>query len=329
MVSKKGVIYKIENLVNGKVYIGQTVRSFKERMKHHLSLLRRGIHNNQHLQSAWNKYGENNFEFSIIETCDIEDIDKLETQWIAHYRETTGVYNLESGGNTNKKLSPETRKKIAKAIKSLKWTGGKHPQAKKIICINTGKIYSSIVEASKDIGCNYDNVHQVCLGNNISAKGKDGKYYQFAYYEEGRSYELKPIRNIKTPKKVICVNTGEIFNSTREAAEKTGVQQSHISQCCNGKRNFAGRMPNGDYRVWEFLENFDPNKKYTFEKRGKFSNRKRKVKCLTTGEIFDTITEAAEKYGLTGSNITAACKGRYKSAGKLPDGTPLRWSYVD
>lgn len=328
-MGEQGVIYKIENLVNGKVYIGQTKQNFERRLKDHLWMLRNGKHDNKHLQNAWNKYGSNNFGFSVVEKCDIEKLDEAERFWIAYYKALKGVYNLESGGTKNKEIHESTRSKMSEITKSHGWVGGKHPNAKKVVCIDTGVIYPSIVEASEDIGCNYDNIHQVCLGNNVCAKGKDGKYYQFAYYEEGKSYELKQIRNIKIPKKVICVNTGEIFNSTREAAEKTGVQQSHISQCCNGKRNFAGQMPNGDYRVWEFLANFDLNKKYTFEKRGKFSNRKRKVKCLTTGEIFDTIAEAAEKYGLNGSNITSACKGRYKSAGKLPDGTPLRWSYVD
>lgn len=329
-MEKLGTIYKIENLVNGNVYVGQTVRQFKERKKQHLSLLRRNIHDNQHLQNAWNKYGEKNFNFSIIEKCKIEDLDEAEIFWISYYKEFVAVYNLESGGNKNKKLSKETRRKLSEATKSQGWIGGKHPRARKVICIDTGVIYPSIVEASQYIGCNYDNIHQVCLGNNVCAKGKDGKYYQFAYYQEGMKYELKPIKNIKEPKKVICVNTGEIFDSTHEASIKTGVSQSKISMCCNGKRRHAGRLENGEWLVWEFLENYNPNKKYVFNKKGKFSNRKKRVKCLTTGEIFDTITEAAEHYEIKSSgNITMACKGEYEYAGRLPDGTKLKWSYID
>ena len=63
-------IYKIENLVNGKLYIGSTV-NYENRFRNHMSELNRNIHKNHHLQSSWNKHGENNFKFSVI--CEIED----------------------------------------------------------------------------------------------------------------------------------------------------------------------------------------------------------------------------------------------------------------
>lgn len=265
-MEKQGCIYKIENLVNGKVYIGQTVQKFNRRMKQHLSLLRRGKHDNIHLQSAWNKYGESSFFFSIEKTCYLTELDQLEVELINHYTMVTGSYNLESGGNKNKSLSLETRNKIAKATKSQGWIGGKHPQAKKVICINNEKIYDSIIEASNELGINYANLHQVLLKVNNSVRGIDGVFYQFDYFEVGKEYKLKNLKNIKTPKRVICVNTGKLFNSTREAAEKTGVNQSKISNCCNGKRNFAGRMSNGDWIKWVFEDDYDPNKEYSFKR---------------------------------------------------------------
>lgn len=265
-MERKGVIYKIENLVNGKVYIGQTVQSPKRRESAHKRNLRKGIHDNDFLQKAWNKYGEENFKFSIVEKCTESNIDNLEVKWINFYRNKNVSYNLESGGKTNKKIHKSTKEKMSKITKSHGWIGGKHPCAKKVICINTGKIYSSVIEASNDIGCNYDNVHQVCLGNNLSAKGIDGNYYQFSYYNKGEIYKLKQLKNIKEPKKVICINTKEIFSSTQEASKATGALQSKISLACNGKRKHAGRMPNGDYIAWEFLDNYDINKKYSFSK---------------------------------------------------------------
>lgn len=330
-MKKLGTIYKIENLVNGKVYVGQTVRQFKERKKQHLSLLRRNIHDNQHLQNAWNKYGEKNFNFSIIEKCEIEDLDKAEIFWISYYKEFVSVYNLESGGNKNKRLSPETRRKKSIATKALNWVGGNHPLAKKVICIDTGKIYPSIVEASQDIGCNYDNIHQVCLGNNVCAKGKDGKYYQFAYYQEGMKYELKPIKNIKEPKKVICVNTGEIFDSTHEASIKTGVSQSKISLVCNRKRLSAGKDEKGNKLVWRFLDDYNEGEINFKEINEKPNFRKaKKVICLTTGEVFDSARQAGRHYNLKAPhNVSLACRGERKHVGKLPDGTPLKWAYYD
>ena len=64
-MNKLSGIYKIANLVNGKRYIGGSV-NLKHRLVCHKSGLRRGRHKNPHLQNAWNKYGEENFEFKII-----------------------------------------------------------------------------------------------------------------------------------------------------------------------------------------------------------------------------------------------------------------------
>lgn len=59
-------IYKIKNTKNGKEYIGSSV-DVERRWGQHQRLLMRGEHNNQHLQNAWEKYGGNKFEFSVIE----------------------------------------------------------------------------------------------------------------------------------------------------------------------------------------------------------------------------------------------------------------------
>lgn len=48
-----------------------------------------------------------------------------------------------------------------------------------------------------------------------------------------------------------------------------------------------------------------------------------KIKCETTGEEFDSIKEAAQKYGLWHANIVACCNGRRKSTGKK------KWSYLN
>lgn len=66
-------IYKIVNKINGKYYVGSAV-NFKRRWTEHRSKLKRNKHPNPHLQSAYNKYGENNFEYII---CELVQIDKL------------------------------------------------------------------------------------------------------------------------------------------------------------------------------------------------------------------------------------------------------------
>lgn len=72
---KKSGIYQIRNLINKKVYIGSAI-DIKKRWNMHLLQLRRGDHHSSHLQNAWNKHGESNFMFEILEEV-IEKTDLL------------------------------------------------------------------------------------------------------------------------------------------------------------------------------------------------------------------------------------------------------------
>lgn len=61
---------------------------------------------------------------------------------------------------------------------------------------------------------------------------------------------------------------------------------------------------------------------------GKNNCNARSVICITTNMIFDTATEATKYYGINQTGVVDCCKGRQKSAGKLPDGTKLVWRYI-
>lgn len=67
-------IYKIENKVNGKVYIGSS-KNIENRWKQHRRMLDKKEHHSQHLQSSWDVYGSEDFSFDIIEQ--VEDSKKL------------------------------------------------------------------------------------------------------------------------------------------------------------------------------------------------------------------------------------------------------------
>lgn len=55
----------------------------------------------------------------------------------------------------------------------------------------------------------------------------------------------------------------------------------------------------------------------------------KKIRCITTNEIFGSTTEASEKYNVARPNITKCCRGDRKSAGKHPDtGEKLIWEYL-
>lgn len=97
-MKNESYIYKITNMVNNKVYVGQTY-DVKYRWSHHKSDLTHHRHHNIHLQSAWDKYGEENFKFEIIEQCLTNEVDEREQFWISKYDSYHNGYNLDLGGN--------------------------------------------------------------------------------------------------------------------------------------------------------------------------------------------------------------------------------------
>lgn len=113
-----GLIYKIINKINNKVYIGQTIDiKFNKRYNNHISKLKNNKHPNFYLQNAFNKYGEENFEFIIIED-NISDMDTLnlrEKYWGDYYNalDRECGYNLLGFGNNRFQLE-ETKIKISK-----------------------------------------------------------------------------------------------------------------------------------------------------------------------------------------------------------------------
>ena len=102
-------IYKVENKVNGKLYIGQTICP-KNRRKQHLS---KTFHGNPVLDRAVLKYGRNSFDFSILEELEtLDDANEKEIHWIQQLNSLVpSGYNLKEGGNAGGSDSDETRQK--------------------------------------------------------------------------------------------------------------------------------------------------------------------------------------------------------------------------
>lgn len=88
-------VYAIINIETNKVYIGSTV-DFKGRWVYHKSRLRHDKHDNSYLQHSWNKYGEDAFEFGVLEYLDnLDNLHLAEQLWMDKYREEgIGLYNL-------------------------------------------------------------------------------------------------------------------------------------------------------------------------------------------------------------------------------------------
>jgi len=93
-------IYCIENIVNGKKYIGRT-NDLNRRFRAHVRLLKNNKHDNEHLQLAWNKYGEGNFKFYLLQECPEEQLNVLEFELIEEFNTINRSigYNKTKGGD--------------------------------------------------------------------------------------------------------------------------------------------------------------------------------------------------------------------------------------
>lgn len=114
-------IYKIENILNGMKYIGQSI-NVPHRLKEHKRDLKYGRSHNDHLQKSHNKYGIENFTFEVIDKCNASELDDLEIYWINLFKSNKRGFgfNIESGGRKNKNISDETKLKISKALTGFK-----------------------------------------------------------------------------------------------------------------------------------------------------------------------------------------------------------------
>ena len=90
-------VYKIENILNGNIYVGSS-KDIYGRWVQHKRDLRKGTHHSKHLQSAWNKYKEHNFKFDVIEITDSNkkvELFECEKKWYDYYNSCgTILYNM-------------------------------------------------------------------------------------------------------------------------------------------------------------------------------------------------------------------------------------------
>lgn len=238
-------IYKIENQLNKKVYIGQT-NNYKSRIYDHKYTLRKNKSACRKLQYSWNKYGESSFKFEMIEPCTKDLLNEKEIYWISFYDSITKGYNLEKGGKLNKKLSEET-KKLMSINNPRVWKGkfGKdHNASKKVYRYdlegNYVDSFISVVIASENTKINKRAIANAATNVLQSAGG-----YQWSYEKLDRLEKYIKIKAIPyNEKKIVMVDSKtnkdlKIFDSMVIAAKYLEIdnpKKNKIYLVCNGVR---------------------------------------------------------------------------------------------
>lgn len=266
-------IYAIKNVVNGKLYIGQS-HNISWRWMSHKCALRKNRCSNRHLQFAWNKYGEESFEFIILELCDMDILDNREEFWIKKFDTTNMGYNIRGGGNSSRgwKMSEDGKRHISESLRGKKKPDGIGKKISKrqkeyyqthipansklIICLNTGEIFANGSKVhDKYPVVDISALHNQCKGKTKSCgKMENGEHLVWAYIEDYNEmtkdeidFRLQFVGRTaaasQSVKPVQCLNTGTIFTSCKEAAEYAGISSSTIHDCLSGRQNHAGKHP--------------------------------------------------------------------------------------
>lgn len=220
-MKKFGVVYKITNLVNDKIYVGQTVRSLGDRWADHKRDALNGV--GYPLHFAIEKYGVENFSIITIDSANsLDELNKKEISWIKELNSSCrngNGYNVLEGGLGLSKINSEPT-----------------------INITTGMEFSSGAEMAEYYNLSKDFIYKVLMGHK---RLKSGEVFRYKDLEKQRLAEIResfvPFHRA-LPKKIVCLNTNEIFESATMASKKLGILRSSINNNLTGRSKKAGGL---------------------------------------------------------------------------------------
>ena len=197
-------IYKIENTINGKVYIGKTEDSYQKRFQQHCNDATKACNKNRPLYSAIRKYGKENFTISLIEEVNSlkEDLNEREKYWIEFYGSFKNGYNATLGGDGKAYIDYNEVIKLYRLVKNQ-------------------------AEVARIMKISSDTVNRVL--NNYAPKEK------LSHAEAvGKRLSKQVLKIDKDTNEII-----ELYSSVQEAERKNNIK-NHIGSVCSGKRKTAG-----------------------------------------------------------------------------------------
>jgi len=319
-------IYKIENIINGKVYIGQSINIYKRWSEHKRNLNNvNNKHPNDYLQKSWDKYGRDNFTFEIIEKCSVANIDEKEILYIQQYKShiRTFGYNIELGGCYTKIMSEETKRKISIANKnpsketrlkiSIGNTGKRHGETRGTYSIDDIKLICRLLQSGLSPSTiNKEYGYSRITVSDIKNK-KTWKYISYDYnFENIDSYSSIEREVVQYD---LSFNKISEYRSIKEASNKTNTCACSIDKSCNNKQKMANEF------IWFYkCEDTEENilvKKAFVEKDNHTTEHFNKaiIQIDKDGsEIREWVSAAVagRELNIDNSSIAKNCKGKLK-----------------
>lgn len=307
-----GIIYKIINTVNNKIYIGQTIRGALVRFNEHRKSISKGRKNgNYAIISAYEKYGFDKFKFEIIDHAEsFEELNQKEIHYISYYDSINNGYNLNEGG-WNSFPTEDTRRKMSVSQKGKKRTP---EQRKRMSEIQKGKKYRPKTEEEKRHLS--ENSPKPWLGKNRDEETKN-------------KISLKKKGNSPTPpnaRKIVMVDSDDnlikIYESAKDCSFDSGYSYNQIYD------RLRGKYDNNLNHKFYYLDNYTGE--YNLEKdlyiKPKGENKKivvREIKnvviCNSNNEYIKTVSsvsQASKDTGVHHAAIRRRLTGKHKNKGE-------------
>ena len=175
-----GFIYKIVNVVTDEFYVGSAVRE-KRRKWEHWTNLKKHTHHCVRLQEAWDQYGEDAFEFVLVEQVVDNRLLEVEDAYLAINAGQSYCYNTATSTQVPSSTQPEVREKISESLKQLFASDpSKHPRLGKQHSVETKAKISASKLANPTrywLGKSRDKETRVKIGDAQRGVPKPGRVY--------------------------------------------------------------------------------------------------------------------------------------------------------
>lgn len=251
------IIYKITNKINGKIYIGQTTLTIKERIASHLKTAK--IENRRSaIHLAINSYGIGSFHIEQIDSAiSIEELNRKEIYWIETLNcLSPNGYNIRMGGSQGGRCSDELKNKISARIKIAHLEGRKRSAGyyhseetkKKISIAKKGKTLSDFSEEHRK----NMSIAQKGLPKPKSEIWRENHRAKMSGRKN--SEETKRKRAVSLQKSVVCTTTGETYSSLKEAAKMNNLSSANLSSLLKKQKGFLRNRITGKILQFKFKD---------------------------------------------------------------------------